>query len=199
VPPYYAPLTPDELRGHLRAVAAAVDVPIVYYHIPSCTKVALDADAIVALGRQAGFAAAKDSSGDAATLTRLLTAHRDAFLTFAGWDALCLQAFTLGARAAILGAATILPDACAALLDAVDRGRPDDASATWRRLAPVLDFCAANGYVGAAKAACGLLGIPVGVPRPPLGALGPEQTAALAGLLRDAGFAREVSGAPAGA
>ena len=43
-PPYYDRPSSDELVEHLRAVVESVDVPTIYYHMPSLTGVELDAD-----------------------------------------------------------------------------------------------------------------------------------------------------------
>jgi 4-hydroxy-tetrahydrodipicolinate synthase len=198
VPPFYTPLTPAELLDYYVDIAAAVDVPVVFYNIPSCSKVVLTAREIAALADRAGIAFVKDSGGDVETLTELLQDHAGSITTFTGWDTLSLYAFLLGARASIWGAATFMPSLCVRLLEAVERGQHDDAIAVWARIRPLLDFLGREGYVAAVKAAAEQLGVPMGAPRRPLAPLSKAATVRLAALLEEADL-RSAGTAKAGA
>ena len=70
-PPYYERPSSDELVEHLRAVVESVDVPTIYYHMPSLTGVELDADGLADLLRRSGATAVKDSGGDFTVFTAL--------------------------------------------------------------------------------------------------------------------------------
>jgi 4-hydroxy-tetrahydrodipicolinate synthase len=188
VPPYYTPLTPAELLDYYVDIVAAVELPVVFYNIPSCSKVVLSASAIAALADRAGIAFVKDSGGDVETLTELLQDHSASLTTFTGWDTLSLYAFMLGARASIWGAATFMPAQCVRLLEEVERGQHDEATALWARMRPLLDFIGREGYVAAVKAASAQLGVPMGDPRRPLAPLSKEATTRLAVLLEEAGL-----------
>jgi 4-hydroxy-tetrahydrodipicolinate synthase len=186
VPPYYTPLTRQELLAYYADIVAAVDVPVGFYNIPSSSKVVLTAGEIVELARQAGTPFVKDSGADVETLTELLQDHAGSVTTFTGWDSLSLYAFVLGARASIWGAATFMPALCVRLLEAAGSGRHEEAVALWARIRPLIDFCGREGYIAAVKVASGRLGVPMGEPRRPLAPL-PEQAATrLAALLEEA-------------
>jgi 4-hydroxy-tetrahydrodipicolinate synthase len=188
VPPFYTPLTRRELLDYYVTLADAVDVPVFFYNIPSCSKVVLTAAEIVELAERAGIGFVKDSSADIETLTALLQDHAHSITTFIGWDTHSLYGFLLGGRASIWGAATFMPSLCVGLLDAVEQGRHDDAFALWARIRPLLDFLGREGYVAGVKAAAEQLGIPMGRPRRPLAPLSKDATAQLATLLEDAGL-----------
>jgi 4-hydroxy-tetrahydrodipicolinate synthase len=198
VPPFYTPLTRAELLEYYVDIVAAVDVPVGYYNIPSSSKVVLSAGEIAALAQRAGIPFVKDSSGDVETLTALLQDHAGSLTTFTGWDTLSLYAFLLGARASILGAATFMPSLCVQLLEAVERGRHDDALALWSRMRPLIDFLGTEGYIAGVKAAATQLGLPMGEPRPPLAPLSKEAGGRLGALLEEADL-RPAGTAPAGA
>jgi 4-hydroxy-tetrahydrodipicolinate synthase len=188
VPPFYAPMTKSELAAYYEELVAAVDVPVVFYNIPSCSKVILTATEILDLAAGVGIGFVKDSSGDVDTLTELIQDYGDRLTTFPGWDTLILYAFILGARTSILGAATFIPALSVRLLDQVDRGELNEATDLWSRIRPVLDFIGAEGYVAGVKAASQLLGVPMGVPRRPFAPFSRDATARLATLLEDAGL-----------
>jgi 4-hydroxy-tetrahydrodipicolinate synthase len=195
VPPFYTPLTRVELLDYYLDIVAAVDVPVVFYNIPSSSKVLLSAGEIAALAERAGIAFVKDSGGDVETLTELLQDHADSLTIFTGWDTLSLYAFLVGARASIWGAATFMPSLCVRLLEAVERGQHDDAIVLWSRIRPLLDFLGREGYIAGVKAAATQLGVPMGEPRRPLAPLSKEAAARLGVLLeesdlRPAGTAR---------
>src|SRR5919202_5803716 len=68
VPPFYDPLSWRELRAHYAAVAAAIDIPIMYYNLPSATGVTLAAEQL----RQLPIACLKDTGGAATAATELI-------------------------------------------------------------------------------------------------------------------------------
>jgi 4-hydroxy-tetrahydrodipicolinate synthase len=186
VPPYYTPLTRQELLGYYVDIVAAVDIPVGFYNIPSSSKVVLTAREIVELAGQAGTSFVKDSGADVETLTELLQDHANSVTTFIGWDSLSLYAFLVGGRASILGAATFMPSLFVRLLEAAESGRHEEAGALWSRIRPVIDFCGREGYIAAVKVAAGRLGVPMGEPRRPLAPLPPEASTRLAALLAEA-------------
>jgi 4-hydroxy-tetrahydrodipicolinate synthase len=186
VPPYYTPLTRQELLDYYVDIVAAVDVPVGFYNIPSSSKVVLTAGEIVELAGRAGTPFVKDSGAHVETLTELLQDHAGTVTTFNGWDSLSLYAFLVGGRASIWGAATFMPALCVQLLETVESGRHEDAGALWARIRPLLDFCGSEGYIAAVKVASGLLGVPMGEPRLPLAPLSAEKSTRLAALLAEA-------------
>jgi 4-hydroxy-tetrahydrodipicolinate synthase len=188
VPPFYTPLTRRELLDYYVTLADAVDVPVIFYNIPSCSKVVLTAAEIVELAERAGIGFVKDSGGDIETLTALLQDHADSISTFIGWDTHSLYGFLLGGRASILGAATFMPSLCVGLLQAVEQGRHEDAFALWARIRPLLDFLGKVGYVAGVKAAAGQLGVAMGRPRRPLAPLSKDEIARLGTLVEAAGL-----------
>src|SRR5829696_756081 len=70
VPPFYDRLSWRELLAHYTAVADAIDIPIMYYNLPSATGVTLTAEQFRELQR-AGVSCLKDTGGDAVAATEL--------------------------------------------------------------------------------------------------------------------------------
>lgn len=195
VPPFYDPLTWSELVAHFRAVAEAVDVPVVLYNIPAITQVNLSPEQMVELADATGIRYVKDTSGNASALTELIERHSARLTVFNGWDALSLAGFLIGARSTIWGAVNVMPDQCVALWRlAVQDQDLAGARAAWRRMWPVIDFLDKHPYTTSVKAACDLIGEPVGPSRRPFLPLDDAVLEELRALLRSAGV-RTVAGA----
>src|ERR671918_1463857 len=68
VPPFYDALSWRELLAHYTAVADAIEIPIMYYNLPSATGVKLTAAEL----RELPVACLKDTGGDAVAATQLI-------------------------------------------------------------------------------------------------------------------------------
>lgn len=189
VPPFYEPLSEEEVRAHYAAVAAAVDLPIMLYNIPSCSGFTFRPEFVVRLAQEIPtIQSVKDSTGDARALQGLLAACGDRILVFNGWDTLSLFGLVAGTAGCVWGAANVIPRECVALYELVARKR-DLAGARdlWARMLPVNAFFEREGYVGAVKAGAALAGRQVGDPRPPIGRLSEAKGEELRRLLRPLG------------
>ncbi|GAA2804861.1 aminobutyraldehyde dehydrogenase [Saccharopolyspora taberi] len=182
-PPYYERPSSDELIAHLRAVVEAVDVPVMYYHMPGLTGVELTADQLVDLVRRTGITSVKDSGGDFTAFTHLHQ-HPEVPAVLNGWDSLTMSAFAAGSPASVWGLASVLPRQCADLHAAVVvRGDLARGRAIWDGLFPICEFLDTVNYVAAVKAGLELVGVDAGPPRRPVQPLDPANRARLAELL----------------
>jgi 4-hydroxy-tetrahydrodipicolinate synthase len=163
VPPFYEALSWPELLAHYTAVADAIEIPIMYYNLPSASGIRLTAEQ---LGRLP-IACLKDTGGDAVLATELVQTDGPTLLN--GWDTLTFAALAAGVRAVVWGAASILPEECVELhrllIDDIDLPA---ARELWARLWPLCRFLEAHSYSAAVKAACRLMGDATGPVRPPL-------------------------------
>jgi 4-hydroxy-tetrahydrodipicolinate synthase len=185
VPPFYDALSWRELLAHYTAVADAIDIPIMYYNLPSATGVKLSAAQLRELGGRAGVTCLKDTGGDAVAAMELIQTDGPTLLN--GWDTLTFSALAAGVRAVVWGAASILPEECIELhrllIDDIDLPA---ARELWARLWPLCRFLEAQSYPAAVKAACRLVGDRTGPVRAPLLPLDEAETGELATLLQQA-------------
>lgn len=189
VPPFYEPLTEEEIRVHYAAVAEAVDLPIMLYNIPSCAGFNFRPAFVARLAEEIPtIQYIKDSTGDARGLQDLLTVCGNRVTVFNGWDTLSLFGLVAGTAGCVWGAANVIPQECVALYELVTH-KKDLAGATdlWSRMLPVNAFFEREGYVGAVKAGAILTGRRVGNPRPPIKALSATKVEELRRLLRALG------------
>lgn len=78
LPPYFVGFDQDELKNHVRAVAHAIDRPVLAYHLPQLARVGLGIDAIVELAAEGILCGAKDSSSDVVWFRQLARRLREA-------------------------------------------------------------------------------------------------------------------------
>lgn len=128
LPPLYWKVPDDLVFQHFRAVADAVDVPLVAYDFPGLTAQPLSP---ALLGRLAAeeprVLGVKLTVRDIATITAAIAAtrpHRADFAVVTGFEDLIPAAMWAGADGAISGLANVMPDELVALVAAVAEGRP---------------------------------------------------------------------------
>src|SRR5687767_2601567 len=184
VPPFYDALSWRELLAHYTAVADAIDIPIMYYNLPSASGVKLTAAQL----RELPVTCLKDTGGDAVAATELIQTDGPTLLN--GWDTLTFAALAAGVRAVVWGTASILPEQCVELhrllIDDIDLPA---ARELWARLWPLCQFLEGQSYPAAVKTACRLVGDTTGTVRAPLLPLHDETTSELAALLQHATLA----------
>jgi 4-hydroxy-tetrahydrodipicolinate synthase len=184
VPPFYEALSWRELLAHYTAVADAIEIPIMYYNLPSASGVKLTAAQL----RELPITCLKDTGGDSVAATELIHTAAPTFLN--GWDTLTFAALAAGVRAVVWGTASILPEQCVALhrllIDDIDLPA---ARELWARLWPLCQFLEGQSYPAAVKAACRHAGDTTGPVRAPLLPLDDAATSELATLLEHATFA----------
>src|SRR5919109_1253431 len=182
VPPFYDALSWRELLAHYTVVADAIEIPIMYYNLPSASGVKLSAAQL----RQLPVTCLKDTGGDAVAATELIQTGGPTLLN--GWDTLTFAALSAGVRAVVWGTASILPEECVELhrllIDEIDLPAARDL---WGRLWPLCHFLESQSYAAAVKTACALVGNTTGPVRAPLLALDDDATFELRGLLERAG------------
>jgi 4-hydroxy-tetrahydrodipicolinate synthase len=110
----------------------------------------------------------KDSSANIAQMNTLLDDHADAITFLNGEDILLLPALIMKAPGMVMGIANFMAPALAKLYKA---GQEDDAAtavAIWRQINPVIRILGNGSYNSGVKAACEILGLPVGGVRAPI-------------------------------
>jgi 4-hydroxy-tetrahydrodipicolinate synthase len=181
VPPFYEALSWRELLAHYTAVADAIEIPIMYYNLPSASGV----KATAAQLRELPVTCLKDTGGDAVAATELIQTDGPTLLN--GWDTLTFAALAAGVRAVVWGTASVLPEQCVELhrllIDDIDLPA---ARELWARLWPLCQFLEGQSYPAAVKTACRLVGATTGPVRAPLLPLDDAATDELAALLERA-------------
>lgn len=170
--PYYSRPSQAGIEAHLRAVAAATDLPVVVYDIPGRTGRKVSTDVLARLVRDVpNVVGVKDAAGSPAETARLI-ATAAGVEVYSGDDSLTLPLLAVGA-VGLIGVAThwAAPDVVA-LLDAWAAGDTAGAARINARLIESWQFETGDEAPnpGPTKAMLRHLGRPAGSCRPPMGA-----------------------------
>ena len=94
--PYYNRPGQEGQFQHFKAIADAVDLPILLYNIPGRTGANLEPDTVLRLADIPNIVGIKESSGLMTQITSILTQAPRSFRVFAGDDALTLPTLAVG-------------------------------------------------------------------------------------------------------
>jgi len=176
---FKAQMTTDAFVRHYTAVADASPVPVLLYNFTAVTGVNLLPAAVSRLATHPNIVGMKESGGDVAQIADLVSGTPAGFSVFAGSGTTFYAALCVGVAGGILALSCVVPEACSRLFELTRQGRHDEARALQRRLAPLARLLGSVYGVAGLKAALGLVGSDVGVPRPPLMPLSDAGIAAL--------------------
>lgn len=153
LPPMQYASTPAETEAYLRAVAAAVDVPIMLYSNPLAYRTDLTPELLARLADEPKFVALKESSGDTRRLTDLKNRLGDRYALFCGVDDLAFEALTLGADGWVAGLVVAFPKETVAIYKLAKAGRYAEALAIYRWFMPLLHLDVGDRFVHQIKLA----------------------------------------------
>jgi 4-hydroxy-tetrahydrodipicolinate synthase len=110
VNPYYNKPTQEGLYRHFRAVADAVDLPIIVYNIAGRTAVNIETDTLVRIVKDCpNIVGVKEASGSLDQMTQVILACGPDFSVLSGDDNLTLPLMSVGGRGVISVIANIVP------------------------------------------------------------------------------------------
>jgi 4-hydroxy-tetrahydrodipicolinate synthase len=174
VTPFYYPLNDSGLVAHYEAVAEAVGLPMLIYHIPSRTGNQLPLTSVSRLSDIPGAVGLKDSSGDVGWLQSAMT-RAPQWRFFVGSDALLFAGFSLGVDGAVSGIANLFPQLVVGLYDAARARNWQQARKLQAKVLAVREATKGGPYLSGMKATLRLLGHDIGVPRLPLVGMSDEE------------------------
>ena len=128
ITPYYNKPTQEGLYRHYKAVAEAVDMPLVLYNIPGPHRsqhVADDGGAsVLSMKNIVGI---KEGSGSVQQASEIAQTCGDRLTVLAGDDPLTLPMMAVGAKGVITVTANVMPKEMAQLVASFQAGRIDEA------------------------------------------------------------------------
>ena len=122
VSPYYNRSTQKGLYLHFKAIAEAVDIPIILYNIASRTGVNIEPETMAKLSQVKGIIGVKEASGSLEQMARIKKICDKDFLLISGDDALTLPVMAIGGVGIISVVANIIPKDVADMCCAFDKG-----------------------------------------------------------------------------
>jgi len=127
ITPYYNRPTQEGLYRHYKAVAEAVDMPLVLYNIPSRTGVNMLSATVARLAVMKNIAGIKEGSGSVQQASEIAQTCGDRLTVLSGDDPLTLPMMAVGAKGVITVTANVVPKEMAQLVASFQAGRIDEA------------------------------------------------------------------------
>jgi len=109
-PPYYFPISQEEMIDYLEQLIPELPLPVIMYNMPSCTKMHLSI-ATVRKAKELGAIGIKDSSGDIFYLYSLIDEFKNSpeFSIIAGTELYLPETIFYGGHGAVAGGANFFP------------------------------------------------------------------------------------------
>lgn len=101
VTPYYNKPTQEGLYQHFKAIAEAVDVPIILYSVQGRTGVNIEPATVHRLAQIPNIVGIKEASGNVGQMSAILNCVPEEFLVLSGDDVLTLPLLAIGGRGVI--------------------------------------------------------------------------------------------------
>ncbi|MCI0484806.1 MAG: 4-hydroxy-tetrahydrodipicolinate synthase [candidate division NC10 bacterium] len=135
--PYYNKPTQAGLIAHYKAVAAAVDIPIIMYNIPGRTGVNMLTETVATLADVPNIVGMKEASGSLEQMTEVISLCGDRITVVSGDDTLTLPLMAVGGKGVISVVANIVPKETAEMTRAALNGDWKRAKELHLRLFPL--------------------------------------------------------------
>ncbi|HEV7281237.1 MAG TPA: dihydrodipicolinate synthase family protein [Pirellulaceae bacterium] len=190
-PSYFKPASIDALvAGSVEIASAAPALPFYYYDIPSMTGVTHSSPAFLeaAASKIPTLAGIKFTNSDLAAYQRCLHAEGGRFDMPFGLDEFLLAALALGATGAVGSSYNFAAPIYLRIIAAFAHNDLATARQEQLRSVQLIELLSRYGYMAAAKATMGFLGVDVGAPRLPNMSLSPGRQVELRGGLERLGF-----------
>jgi 4-hydroxy-tetrahydrodipicolinate synthase len=127
ITPYYNKPTQEGLYRHYKAVAEAVDMPLVLYNIPGRTGVNMLPTTVARLAVMKNIVGIKEGSGSVQQASEIAQTCGDRLTVLSGDDPLTLPMMAVGAKGVITVTANVMPKEMAQLVASFQAGRIDEA------------------------------------------------------------------------
>ncbi len=188
ITPYYNKPTQEGLFRHYKAVAEAVDIPIVLYNIPGRTSVNMLPTTVARLTSLPNIVAVKEGSASLQQVNDITKLCGDRMVVLSGDDPLTLPMMAVGAKGVITVTANIAPADMAGMVDAFAAGRLDDAKQLHYKLYPLFSALFLETNPIPVKEALAMMGKIDGELRLPLTSMAPDTRDKLARALKEYGL-----------
>jgi 4-hydroxy-tetrahydrodipicolinate synthase len=166
IPPFYSTPTEDELFEHYRRIGEAIGIPIMIYNNPATANVDMRPETVKRLSAIDNVRYIKESTLEVTRVRDIIDLCGDRMTVFAG--ILGYESFWLGAQGWVAVCSNLLPAESAKLFELVADAKDQPAAlALYKRILPIVRWVGGHRYVAATKAGFGMMGRPVGPPRPP--------------------------------
>lgn len=136
--PYYNKPTPEGLYRHFKAIADAVDLPVIIYNIMGRTAINLDTTTLLKLAEHKNIVGVKEASGNISQMIDVIRRTSDDFCVLVGDDALTLPFMACGGDGLISVVSNCLPRSTSQLVRDCLAGEWGKARSSFYRLLDIM-------------------------------------------------------------
>jgi 4-hydroxy-tetrahydrodipicolinate synthase len=178
--PYYNNPPQEGLFQHFRAIARAVDLPVILYNIPSRSPRNMEASTTLRLAREvSNIVGVKEASANFKQIGEIIRGAPDGFHVWSGNDADILTILALGGYGVVSVAAHLVGRQIEGLIRAYVAGENPRAAEIHHSLMPLVDALFVTSSPIPLKYALNKSGMRVGNPRLPLVPIDPKSQAVM--------------------
>ena len=188
VVPYYNKPSQEGIYQHFKAIAEAVDLPLVLYNVPGRTVADMQPETTLRLAQLPGIVAVKEATGNIERAAWLIKHAPPGFSIYSGDDPTAIALMLLGGHGNVSVTANVAPRAMHELCVAAMQGRVREATEIHMRLLPLHKHLFTEPSPAPTKWALAQLGRCRNTLRLPLMPLTAAGQATVGSALRDAGL-----------
>jgi 4-hydroxy-tetrahydrodipicolinate synthase len=156
--PYYNKPTQEGQYQHFKAIAEAVDKPLVLYNVPGRTSANIEPATLGRLAKIPNIIAVKEASGSLSQIAEVFSYVPESFLVFSGDDAVTLPVISLGGVGIISVCSNQIPAEMSQLAQAALDGDWRRARQIQRKFLPLMQVNFIESNPMPVKAALAMMG-----------------------------------------
>ena len=137
VVPYYNRPSQEGIYAHFRAIAEAVDIPMVLYNVPGRTVADMQTETVLRLAQVPGIIGIKEATGSIERACWLIKQAPKGFSIYSGDDGTAVALMLLGGQGNVSVTANVAPRAMQALCAAALAGNAREAARLQLQLMPL--------------------------------------------------------------
>lgn len=169
ITPYYNKPSQEGLYQHFKAVAEAVDIPIILYNVPSRTAVNMLPETVARCAQIANIVGVKEATADLNQISQVIRLCPKDFAVMSGDDFTSMPTVMIGGTGVISVTSNVAPRDMAAMMDAALAGDIARAQELHYKLLPLMQAMFIDTNPVPAKTSLAMMGkIKSGLPRLPL-------------------------------
>lgn len=189
ITPYYNKPTQNGLYEHFKAIAEAVDIPIVMYNVPSRTSVNLLPETVARCAQIDNIVGIKEATGSMNQVSDVIRRCPDDFSVLSGDDFTCMAQAAIGGCGVISVISNVAPNDMSSMMDAALAGNFNEARKLHYKMFPLMNAMFIETNPVPAKTALELMGkIKSSTPRLPLTGMSDANITKLKTVLSDYGL-----------
>ena len=188
VVPYYNKPSQEGIYRHFRAIAEAVDLPVVLYNVPGRTVADMQPETTLRLAQVPGIVGIKEATGDIERACWLIKQAPKGFAIYSGDDSTAIALMLLGGHGNVSVTANVAPRAMHELCRAALAGQVREATAIHLKLLALHKHLFVESSPAPTKWAMARMGLCSAALRLPITPLTPAGQALVAQALHEAGL-----------